>query len=506
MVTDTQIREANPWWKTGNGIKEDAKIVQWQGSTIRYDPRLRHQIRYDFEPDNTVIYTVRGPRQVGKTTMIKLQIMDFLTRRHVNPWNVLYYSFDLSGSKSELVEVIESYLRLGRNYRKGPSRTYIFLDEITSVGDWQKGIKWLVDSGKVENCTILATGSQAAGILRGAERLPGRRGRTTDPYDRVLAPMKFCEFVMIRDAEVRGFVQEHRLLAPGRQRDGFLQLSAGDIPEGADLLHGRFVDRLNEHLHEYLMVGGTPKIVDEKIRTNFVSSDLYLSYLNGIRGDWGPSRNDVLLKQLTGAIIRSMGSGTSWNSLRLGAELNGGDAARDYTWLLNDLSLVYVIHRYGEKRKAPRISKEKKLYFRDPFYLHVFNWWHNTRDPFEASEEFLASQANTGGVVEGAVADHLARLSFDLAANKQGFDYTNQVFHWKDGNGREVDFVMYQEKGFEVPVEVKYRNRVAHRELGGMTHFLDKSGARRGIVLTRDELDVRTDYAMVPVPVFLMLA
>ena len=59
---DAQLRKTNPWWTKRDAITKDKQIQEWQKSSIRYDPPLRHNIRYDFEYDNTVVYTLRGLR------------------------------------------------------------------------------------------------------------------------------------------------------------------------------------------------------------------------------------------------------------------------------------------------------------------------------------------------------------------------------------------------------------------------------------------------------------
>ena len=161
---------------------------------------------------------------MGKTTLIKLQIRDFLTKGTVWPWNIFYYSFDLVSSRSELVEVIEAYLRLSKRHRKKSNRAYLFLDEVSSVNDWQKGIKWLIDNNKLENCTVLATGSQAVNILNATERLPGRKGRTTDPYDKLLIPMKFSEFVEVQDKEIAKFIRDQQLLPTANRKKKILAI------------------------------------------------------------------------------------------------------------------------------------------------------------------------------------------------------------------------------------------------------------------------------------------
>jgi len=51
---------------------------------------------------------------------------------------------------------------------------YIFLDEVTGIPDWWKAVKYMIDSGKFENCVVTVTGSSSLKIRREAELFPGR--------------------------------------------------------------------------------------------------------------------------------------------------------------------------------------------------------------------------------------------------------------------------------------------------------------------------------------------
>lgn len=77
MVKDSTLWHNNPWWYDKRDIANDKWIKEWQGSNTRHVPGLKGEIRYDFEPSNSVVYSLRGPRQVGKTTLVKLQIGAF---------------------------------------------------------------------------------------------------------------------------------------------------------------------------------------------------------------------------------------------------------------------------------------------------------------------------------------------------------------------------------------------------------------------------------------------
>lgn len=68
-----------------------------------------------------------GPRQVGKTTGIKLLIKDLLTR--TSPENVIYIDLDYVVSPQEFRNLMEAVVARGRNREQ----VYLFLDEATSV-------------------------------------------------------------------------------------------------------------------------------------------------------------------------------------------------------------------------------------------------------------------------------------------------------------------------------------------------------------------------------------
>ena len=501
MVDTTVLRRANPWWQSADHIDGDAKIKACEASKIAYDPQLRQQIRFDFEPENTVVYTMRGPRQVGKTTLIKLQIRDSL-KRGANPWNVFYSSFDLAGTAQNAADIICTYLEMSEEYRDGSERTYIFLDEVTSVDNWQRAIKFLIDTSQIRHCTLLATGSQASSIVRAAERLPGRRGYVDDSYDMVLQPMSFSEFARMRNRDLAEFLKDK--MGANYKKSMLADLAAKCIPDAAYDLYAGFVDILNRCLNEYMLTGGTPRVVDEKIDRNFVSDVTYKNYMDGIRVDWGLHGTDMADRFGT-VLADNVGLGVSWNNLLKQTDFGSWSTVQKYAYLLNDASIICMLNMFDEEKKRARFRKKKKIYFTDPFYYHIFRNLHATKDWFLESEKFLAEERNAGKVAECVAASHLARLMYDTTSNRMLFNVNNHLFHWRNEKGLEVDFVLYDGSELEMPVEVKYRNKIAYQELGGLASFLDATGTASGVVLSKDTLSTRRDYLVVPLAVFLAL-
>lgn len=498
MVKQSELREANPWWKSKEKIGQDRQFAEWSASRIKLDPRLRHKIK--FNDPNDIIYTIRGPRQVGKTTLIKLQIHDFLYTG-ILPWNIMYYALDLIRDPREIVDVIETYQKLTKARRRG--RCYIFLDEVTAVPNWQKAIKSLVDNGKLKDCTVVATGSQALNIKKDTERLPGRRGTTSDNYDKILLPMKFAEYVGVTNPEISNLVQSTQLRLFVNRKNSFDELINLQIPEKIERLND-YQNELDELLLDYLMTGGTPKVVDYGIRSTAIAESIYTSYLEGILGDWNLERkNETLLRQLMGELIPSVGSLVTWYKIRRDAEMGSENTVLDYVDTLKRLFVISTFYRYGEKKKIPIIRDQKKIHFEDPFYLHLFNGWLGPKKFFETAENYLENEENVSKLVEGVIGTHLIRWAFLLSPKKQTFEPSNHVFYWRDEKKKEVDYVLYDGAKLEVPIEVKYRN--TPKGFGGMYSFLHTTGKKSGIVISKDELDVKDNYVSIPASVFLML-
>ena len=502
MADISRMEKENPWWRKASSIDFDEKIVQWTKSAARYDPPLRARIEYDFEPDNTVVYTLRGPRQTGKTTLVKLQIREFLSRG-VCPWNIFYYSFDLVQTLESMARTIEEYLKMSDKTRDKRRRTYLFLDELTSVTEWQRGIKWLVDVGDLRHCTVLVTGSRATDILRGADALPGRRGRISGPHDHILYPMSFAEFVRLRDGDVAEFLNGQGFFQPGFKRTMLANMVCGRKTEMQEILHDRFGDRLDSYFHEYLVCGGTPQVAEHMITRGQIPGHLFDKYVGGFRADWDANERDRL-SSFGRAICDNLCSAVSWNDLNKQVQLGSWKKSEEYAFLLKHTSLVTVVQRYAERDNKTMPYNNKKIYFNDPFYFHIFNRLQDMAEPFPAAKKFLESDTDRGRLVENVVAGHLVRWAFDNTKGQQRFSPDNCIGYWKGGSGRETDFVLFNVAESVVPIEVKYSRHIRNADLRGLDDFLDVTGTKSGIVLSRNKLAFGDRHALVPVSLFLM--
>ncbi len=254
------------------------QIIEKIKLTLIYNKEDKTKYQYILL-DKNVIYSIRGPRQVGKTTLIKIIIRELLEKNNIT--NIMYFSCDLIKDNVALNDLLNTYHAWIKTLNQ--DRIFIFLDEISSVKDWQKSIKLFIDITGNNNITIVLTGSHTIDIKNSTERLPGRVGEKEHiPSHKVLLPMKFAEYVQLRKPELYKQVKKFKLDIAEERSKQFLELVKGTIPSSANNLI-RILPELDILLDEYLITGGIMIAVNEYTehkRINAQIYDLYIRHLN----------------------------------------------------------------------------------------------------------------------------------------------------------------------------------------------------------------------------------
>ena len=89
------------------------------------------------------IYTVTGGRQIGKTTVLKQWMSDLLSSG-VQPKQIVYFTGELIDDHHSLIRILSEELSI----RTISKKAFCAIDEITFIRDWERGIKYLADSGQ----------------------------------------------------------------------------------------------------------------------------------------------------------------------------------------------------------------------------------------------------------------------------------------------------------------------------------------------------------------------
>ncbi len=458
-----RLVETNPWWTNPAAIRQDPVLQRRGRAVTRWTPRVVD----DLDLSQPSVYTIRGPRQVGKTTAVKLMIERSLT---ASGDAVLYYSFDLESDPQALIDVVQA----ARRYRPEARRWRVFLDDVSGLRDWQRALKWLRDNTPAADDTFVLTGSSALDLKAGTERLPGRRGPGIR-LDRILLPLSFADY-----ARIHG-------IAP------IATLRIGDVfgDRARDVLTETrlYLPRLQPLFERYLRVGGFPAAVEDDAARGGVDDATLGMLWDMIAGEIGrQGRDPVRAFRLLEQAVRSLGSRTNWTALGQAMDLSR-TTAEDYAGLLARMFAIVILHRYQLDRGGPHLGAEKKIYLVDPALASL---------PRRIRRVGLVP--DEPALVENAVILALFRGEEQPLAEQ--FALPQALFYWRSKSGGEVDALAGDGPIPErVPVEVKYQRGLDRRALAVVRRSFS-----RGVVATADTLDLDDPrFPIVPAAVLLWL-
>jgi len=450
----------NPWWRSPEEIHVDRHIRAFEKSTFRYYPEKFFR---EIPKEKPGIYTIRGPRQIGKTTFLKLYIKK-LIEDDVKPSNIFFLTCDGISDRFDLIETVRAYFQMFEG-KPGEIR-YIFIDEVTAIEDWQKSLKYLVDIGLLDDCLAVLTGSSAYDLKSSSERLPGRKGHGKDL---VYIPIAFGEFLRSLGVEVERKTIEEILTSTIDDLNRFYLRNA--------FLKGYFL--------KYLNTGGFPKVIDDFLREGRVTEltkNVYKDFILGDAEKYLKARINLLevLRKLPDIV----GQRFSWNSLAdlFTDTVAGVDTIQKYFEYFGYSFILMNAFFVDISRKAIRPKKQKKTYPGDKVITDIIS-------------DVSGKNIGAPQLVEMFTLRHLLKDS-DLI--QHGMNLYNGPFFWYSERGNEIDFI-YDHKGTLVPVEVKYQRKINKSDYLGM-----KKVFGRGILVTQDT--IFQDEGVTGIPVWLFLA
>lgn len=445
----------NPWWKGKQYIQEDKHLKELEKKTYKWEPDLLKNIT--LLPNN--IFSLRGPRQVGKTTLVKLLIKDLLKR--VDEKAIFFWNCDEIIDFRELSSTLRDYLEFSKiNQIK---EKYIFLDEISKVKNWQRTVKSLEDSGELNNCCIFLTGSHVLDIKYGMEKLPGRTGKKGQDY--LLLPMTFREFITLLKPSIAEKLEKIK------------NISIKEINN--KIKNAKIFDSELEVLFkQYLITGGFPLVINEFFTSKAIPDYVYELYSKWVTGDivkWG--KQEKILIQLLRSVITKQSSAISWDSLAKDSEIKSHKTVSSYIEVLENMFVLLTLYFFDLNKKMPNFGKNKKIYFSDPFIYHVFN----KRIYFKENE--ISPE-----LIEATVISNLSRLSYEKLPPS--------IYYWK--NKKEVDAVL-KIKNEIFPFEIKYQAKISKQDYRGLYYF------NKGILVTKNFLNKGEKYSAIPAHLLLSI-
>jgi predicted AAA+ superfamily ATPase len=174
-----------------------------------------------------IIKVLTGIRRCGKSVMLAL-VQEELRERGIKPERFVHLNFD-SGNLPCKLETRAVYAFIAEKIRAEPGKTYVFLDEIQDLPDWEKMLNALLIDFDVD---IYVTGSNAK--LLSGELATHLAGRTIQIE---IFPFSYAEFLLARNAENTRASLEKFLLLGGMP---FLSVTQIDDADASKYLNDIF--------------------------------------------------------------------------------------------------------------------------------------------------------------------------------------------------------------------------------------------------------------------------
>ncbi len=424
----------NPWW-----LK---KIPSYLIKEYKRDTFYKIEKYLDI---NRII-VIKGPRRVGKTTIMYQMINNLL--KQVKPVQILYISFE-DPKLTDFDKILDFYQNRILKTGLDKIQTYLFLDEVQYLENWQYFVKKYYDRNYP--IKFIVSGSSATLIKKGTESLMGRT------IEEVLLPFSFKEVLQYNLNEK-------------------IALKLDTLDSLKIKKHERNAKILFE---TYLLKGGFPNILgieevelwQKLIKDDVIDKAIYRDIVT-LYDIKKPELLEKLFLYLVGINGQILNVNNISNSIGLSREY-----VNKYLLYLKNAYFLLGVKKYA-KSIEKTIRSNEKAYIMDPAIINSL------------LNKTSIDKAFAGHLVESIIAEHLI---------------WHECYYWK--NYYEVDFVV-KIKNKLLPIEVKYKNQINKKDLKGLLNFMEKFDINKGVLITKDLFDKqkidKKEILFVPAWLFLL--
>lgn len=334
---------------------------------------------------------VTGPRQVGKTTMLK-KLMEDTDRKYV--------SLDDLNERSLAKNDPELFLQA----HKPP----ILIDEVQYAPELFPYIKIYADSHH-EPGAFWLTGSQVFQMMKGVqESLAGRVAvlSMTSLSQAELSGASMTPF----EIDLEALKEREKLRIPADVQGIFERIYRGSMPAivsgqntNSQIFYGSFLSTYIER--------------DVRLLSDAIDSLKFLRFITATAARCSQMLNVAEIAQ--------------------DADINQKQA-KDWLQILETLGIIFYLHPYSNNL-LKRLVKTPKLYFYDTgLVCHLTRW---------SSPEVLENGAMNGAVLENYVVSEIAKTW--LNSGKEPY-----MYYYRDKDAKEIDIVL-EHDGILNPIEIK---------------------------------------------------
>lgn len=307
--------------------------------------------------------------------------------------------------------------------------------------------QWLTGSHILQDIKLIINAAQYILFIDEVQRLENPGLFLKSIYD-LKKPIKIIA-TGSSQLEIKSKVQEH---LTGRQFESIiLPLSYMEL------------DRQEEN---NVIYGCYPQIVIENQKA-LVLRSLYQNYINKDIIEILKMRNAETIQQLLILIAHSSGQMINYQQFAVDCRVSIHTIQHYLSILENTYVLCSVKPFVGNKRTEITSN---------PVYYFIDNGFRN-----QALNNFssLQNRTDAGLLIQSAVFQELYKFKVQHYLNFE-------IYYWRTKGGAEVDFVLYKNQDFFIPIEVKYRNTKTLSVSRGFRSFIQAYQPKTGIIITKD--------------------
>ena len=316
--------------------------------------------------DSPEIIAIFGPRQVGKTTLLK----EFYNRVE----NAIFMTFEDIELKVLFEEDIKSFIQL---YIE--PYDYIFIDEFQYASMGGKHLKYIYDTTSKK---IFISGSSAMELSVNAIRYLAGRIFVFNLYS-----FSFGEFLRIKDANLYQIYKD-------------ANINTSKI----------IINQINHYMQEYMIYGGYPRVVlskDIEEKKEVLKNLLSIYLLRDIK-DIAKIADESKMYKLLKVLSLQIGNVIVYNEISTTTQLNSAKL-KDYISILQKAFLIKEVRPFFTNKRL-EIVKNPEIFFLD-FGLRnvVINNFSN-----------LDNRVDSGAMLENFVLRELVEQELKYYRTKNG--------------------------------------------------------------------------------------
>ena len=325
-----------------------------------YIPRILEK-RINVYTESPEIIAIIGPRQCGKTTLLKHIVSS------LESVNTGIIDFEDRDELNLFMHDIKAFAEL---HVKG--QNFLFIDEFQYAAEGGKNLKYLYDHFPIK---IFITGSSSTELsIQSIQYLVGRI------FVFNLYPFSFKEYLSFKEPRLRQLIDERAEI-------------------GSEI-----IKRVNRHYTDFQIYGGYPRVVLSSTNNEkeTVIKNIFNTYLLREINQILNYRDEYKLTRLINALALQVGSGINYNEL---SSLTGFKH-KELLEAIDILEKTFVI-----QKSIPFYRNKRQELVKSPKFFFIDNGFRNM-----AIKNFLpiASRTDVGALNENFIATELVKKGYPI--------------------------------------------------------------------------------------------